>query len=80
MDRLIIDLIKVSMGTVAAGNVDIEFEELGGKVVCVVECKKGASPTYLTFKNYKEDFVVRIDKASVSPPPSEILRIVNERF
>ncbi|MDC0042743.1 putative DNA binding domain-containing protein, partial [Paracoccaceae bacterium] len=78
--RLIIDLIKVSMGTVAAGNVEIKFEELEGKVVCIVECKKGASPTFLTFKNYEEDFLVRIDRASVSPPPSEILRIVNERF
>ena len=78
--RLIMDLIRASMGDVAAGNVFIKFEELEDKVVCIIECKKGASPTYLTFKNNKEDFFYRVGSSTVSPPPSELYRILNERF
>jgi len=78
--RTIHTFIADCLGSSAAANVDISFEKIQEKVVCLVKCQKGGSPTYLKFKGKEEQVFVRYGSITRSPPPSEWDRIKKERF
>ena len=78
--RTIHTFIADCLGSSAAANVDISFEKIQEKVVCLVKCQKGGSPTYLKFKGKEEQVFVRYGSITRSPPPSEWDRIIKERF
>ena len=78
--RQIHDLVKDTMGALAASNVEIKIETIGDQKVCRISCTKSPEPVYCDFKNKGEKAFVRYGSSTTEPPAKEWVRWVSTKF
>ena len=78
--RTISNLVESSCGALAASFVEISFEILEEKTICIIKCEKSSEPIYLTYKGKEQAFLVRYGSITKEPPPAEMIRWVNTKF
>jgi hypothetical protein len=57
-------LIKTSIGIPFSKYINVRFEELDSKEICIVEVRGSHKPAYLKNSDQKEEFFVRVGNTS----------------
>ena len=78
--RTIAEIVALGCGAMAASLVEIEFETIEQKTLCLIKCKQSSQPAYLNFKGRPEQVFVRYGSISKEPPPSEWNRWCAAKF
>jgi len=73
-------LVKSSMGQDVSPFLDVAIKELDNEKLLRVSCQPSTRAVFLDFKNYGEEFFIRIGPASASLNISESLKYIRDRF
>ncbi len=73
------NLLKQHLGLECAPFVAFEIKHIEGKSVLVVDCRRSASPVFVTHGD-KEDFYIRVGPGSRQLSTSEVLAYIHDHF
>jgi len=73
-------LIKTAIGLPFTKYIDVKFEKINGKDICVISVKKSHKPAYLHNSDKKEEFFVRVGNSTQSFSMSETEEYINTHW
>lgn len=73
-------LIRNNIGINHKQNIDIYFEDLESKTVCIVFVRKSKSPVFIEYKDSKEEFFVRVGNSTQPFLMSEAQDYIKSHF
>lgn len=73
-------IIKTMIGVNFLNSIDVNFETIEEKDVCVISVKKGHKPAYLKNQDNKEEFFVRVGNSTQPLSMSEAEEYIKEHF
>ena len=79
MDLHLTNLISDTMGAAHMHNIQINFIDYLDRRVLAITCRKGSTPTYLTYSN-KQYFFCRTSASTRELKPEEVVAYVGQRF
>lgn len=73
-------IVKTMIGVNFLNNIDVNFENIEDKDICVISVKKGHKPAYLKNSDNKEEFFVRVGNSTQPLSMSEAEEYIKEQF